>query len=423
MSSEWPLKRLGDYCEKIGSGATPRGGKEAYLESGPVRLIRSQNIYNEGFSEPGLAYISHEQAAKLNNVSVHEGDVLLNITGDSVARVCQAPAQYIPARVNQHVAIIRPISSEINPRYLHYFLASPGQQNLLLGLASIGATRSALTKGMIEDLQVLKPPIDVQTNIANILGTLDNRITLLREINATLEAIAQTLFKSWFVDFDPFRAKMEGRTPEGMDEANAALFSDSFESSELGEIPSGWRVGSLGNELKISYGKNLPVTKLLLAGYPVFGGNGQIGFYDKYHFESRQVLISCRGAASGKVNQSCPKAFITNNSLVLESGGASVLPFGYLKSYMLNSSLTPFITGSAQPQITIENLKSFKVLVPNKAVIDAFEFFSLSIEDKIEGNKRVANTLANLRDTLLPRLISGQLRLPEAEKQAIEALA
>jgi len=117
MSSEWATKRLGDCCEKIGSGATPKGGKEAYLDFGPVHLIRSQNVHNDGFSPTGLAYISEEQAQKLDNVKVESGDVLLNITGDSVARVCQALNRFLPARVNQHVAIIRPIPSVFDARY------------------------------------------------------------------------------------------------------------------------------------------------------------------------------------------------------------------------------------------------------------------------------------------------------------------
>ena len=109
MSFEWEFVRLGDYCSKIGSGATPTGGKEAYLDKGEYSLIRSQNIYNNGFTPNGLAFISPEQAKKLDNVSVIEDDILLNITGDSVARVCLAPSKYLPARGNQHVAIIRPL--------------------------------------------------------------------------------------------------------------------------------------------------------------------------------------------------------------------------------------------------------------------------------------------------------------------------
>jgi type I restriction enzyme, S subunit len=113
--------RLGDVCLKIGSGATPRGGSEVYLDSG-VSLIRSQNIYNEGFKRDGLVFINSRHAEELGNVVVQEGDVLLNITGDSVARSCQVPDQVLPARVNQHVAIIRPDAKLLDPAFLRYCL-------------------------------------------------------------------------------------------------------------------------------------------------------------------------------------------------------------------------------------------------------------------------------------------------------------
>ena len=240
MSSDWQVKKLGEHCIKIGSGATPKGGKEVYLDNGQYRLIRSQNIFNEGFNPSGLAYIDADQAKKLDGVAVVAGDVLLNITGDSVARVCLAPEKYIPARVNQHVAIIRPKPDVFDSRYVRYFLASKQQQNFMLGLAAAGATRNALTKGMIESFEIPSPPIEIQHSIAEILGSLEDRIALLRETNKTLEALSQAIFKSWFIDFDPVRAKMEGRTPVGLDEKIAALFPDELVQSELGLIPRGW---------------------------------------------------------------------------------------------------------------------------------------------------------------------------------------
>jgi type I restriction enzyme, S subunit len=112
MAAEWVQFRLGDVCTKIGSGATPRGGGDTYLKTGPYALIRSQHVYNDRFESEGLAYISQAQADKLSNVEVEQGDVLLNITGDSVARCCQVPSSILPARVNQHVAIVRLILSD-----------------------------------------------------------------------------------------------------------------------------------------------------------------------------------------------------------------------------------------------------------------------------------------------------------------------
>ncbi len=211
MKSKWPIVSLGDYCSKTGSGATPRGGSSVYLDDGDISLIRSQNVYNDGFKPDGLVYITEGAAQKLKNVIVEKNDVLLNITGDSVARVCLAKDEYLPARVNQHVAIIRPDVNEFDSRYLRYLLSSPTMQNLLLTIASAGATRNALTKNMIESLDVSKPPIDIQIEIANKLETLDNKIELNRQTNQTLEQIAQAIFKSWFVDFEPVKAKIAAR--------------------------------------------------------------------------------------------------------------------------------------------------------------------------------------------------------------------
>ncbi|MFN9962757.1 MAG: restriction endonuclease subunit S, partial [Planctomycetota bacterium] len=238
------IVQLRDVCGKIGSGATPRGGKEAY-KGGDTSLIRSQNVYNEGFHRDGLVYIDDDQSAELRNVEVKENDVLLNITGDSVARCCQVAADVLPARVNQHVAIIRPEPKALDARFLRYVLVSDEYQSQLLALASAGATRPALTKSMIEELEVPLPPLAEQKAIAAVLGALDDKIELNRRMNATLEAMARALFQSWFVDFDPVRAKLDGRPPAALDPATASLFPEHLEDAPLDNIPKGWEVRSL----------------------------------------------------------------------------------------------------------------------------------------------------------------------------------
>src|SRR5437879_4607132 len=120
MGGERRTFRLGTVCTKIGSGATPRGGGEVYLDKGPYSLVRSQNVHNHGFQFGGLAFIGEQHAAELRNVEVLDGDVLLNITGDSVARCCQVDVSALPARVNQHVAIVRPDPNKLDPRFLRY---------------------------------------------------------------------------------------------------------------------------------------------------------------------------------------------------------------------------------------------------------------------------------------------------------------
>jgi type I restriction enzyme S subunit len=156
MTLNWPQVRLGDICTKIGSGATPRGGKESYKETG-IALIRSQNVLDFSFSNIGLAYVDEKQASQLENVCVSEHDVLINITGDSVARACLAPKDYLPARVNQHVAIIRAKADMVYFKYILYVLQT--KKAHLLSIASSGGTRNALTKAMLEEMEFPLPPL------------------------------------------------------------------------------------------------------------------------------------------------------------------------------------------------------------------------------------------------------------------------
>ena len=176
-----------NICSKIGSGATPKGGKDAY-KGGNTALIRSQNVLDFSLSRDGLAYINEEQAQKLDNVSVSENDVLLNITGDSVARVCLAPSWALPARVNQHVSIIRGKSDIVLNCYLLYYLQY--KKSYLLSLSQGGATRNALTKKMIEDIEIPLPTISYQEKVISILSALDDKIELNRRINDNLTLIA-----------------------------------------------------------------------------------------------------------------------------------------------------------------------------------------------------------------------------------------
>lgn len=187
--------KLADICQKIGSGATPRGGKEAYRAEG-IALVRSQNVLDFSFSSDGLAYINDEQADKLRNVELQSGDVLLNITGDSVARACLMDDDYLPGRVNQHVAIIRVDESKAVNSYLLYYLQ--WRKSHLLQLASAGATRNALTKGMIEQLEIDLPSLDEQRKVVGILGSIQNKIKLNHEINDNLEQQAAALFSSLY---------------------------------------------------------------------------------------------------------------------------------------------------------------------------------------------------------------------------------
>lgn len=174
------IYKLKDICLKIGSGATPKGGKEAYCDEG-ISLIRSQNVLDFTFSYDGLAHINDQQAEKLSNVEVKPQDILLNITGDSVARVCTVDPRALPARVNQHVAIIRPDENRVLSSYILYFLQMI--KPYLLQIAAGGATRNALTKSMIENLELEVPDILSQKKIVSVLDDIQGKIRDNNEIN------------------------------------------------------------------------------------------------------------------------------------------------------------------------------------------------------------------------------------------------
>ena len=191
--------RLKKMCTKIGSGSTPKGGKSVYIEAG-VSLIRSQNVYNMRFSYNGLAHINDELAKKLKNVIIKKDDLLLNITGDSVARCCLVPDDIIPARVNQHVSIIRTKQDMLSSRFLMYYLASPFMQKYLIMLAQgKGASRSAITKEMIEKLTIPVVDINTQTIIVNYLEVYDKLMKNNYKRIKILEQMAEELYKEWFV--------------------------------------------------------------------------------------------------------------------------------------------------------------------------------------------------------------------------------
>jgi len=171
---------LKDITSKIGSGSTPRGGQKAYKTEG-ISLIRSMNVHDDGFREKGLAFIDDEQAKKLDNVTIQENDVLLNITGASVARCCIVDKNYLPARVNQHVSILR-LKDEMLPKFLHYYLISPTIKTELLKSSSGGATREAITKTMLEEFQVPVVPLSQQQKTVAYLDKISQKIEKIKSV-------------------------------------------------------------------------------------------------------------------------------------------------------------------------------------------------------------------------------------------------
>ena len=428
---DWTSLRIGDICTKIGSGATPRGGKEVYLSDGPFTLIRSQNVYNNRFSHDGLVYINKQHAAELNNVEVRTDDVLLNITGDSVARACQAPKDILPARVNQHVLIIRPDPGKLSSRFLRYALVSPEIQTMLLSWAGSGGTRNALTKGMIEAI-IIRAPVDVadQRAIANILSILDERIGLNHRMNETLEAMARALFQSWFVDFDPVRAKMEGRNT-GLPKHIADLFPDRMVTSELGEIPESWKIKKLGELCsKPQYGYTASAKDDLIG--PKFLRIKDINKktwiewesvpyckitdhdYKKYKLNKGDVLISRMADPGHGVMVEEAQDAVFASYLIRFRPQCEV--YSRLLQYWLRSNsywdmVSAMGAGTTRVSLNAMVLSEFPLVIPCIPVAKFFGEVISNLRARVVANASEDSSLICVRDSLLPKLITGELRV------------
>lgn len=261
------------------------------------------------------------------------------------------------------------------PEFIYYLAVSPEFREVAIQ-AMVGTSgRQRVQVDKLKSHRIAVPPLSEQQKIADVLGALDEKIELNRKMNKTLESLAQAIFKKWFID----------------------------------DADPNWETKKLGDAVRIKYGKNLPTAELQESGYPVFGGNGLIGFFDKYLYELPQVLVACRGAASGKVNFSLPKSFVTNNSLVLEYDDP--LNYEFLKYFALNADFYSCVSGSAQPQITIESLAGYEIMMPDREILNKFGQIVAPISQKILLNDNEISNLSQIRDSLLPRLMSGKLRV------------
>lgn len=447
MNSCFPVAKLGSLCSKIGSGATPRGGSKVYLESGKFALIRSQNVRNDRFDVNGLVFIEEKNAKQLANVEVESADVLLNITGDSVARCCQVDSSILPARVNQHVAIIRPIRTKLDSQFLRYFLVSPEMQEHMLAWASSGATRNALTKGMIEGFNVPLPSLDEQNAIAHILGTLDKKIEVNRKVSATLEAMAQALFKSWFVDFDPVidNALAEGNpipeefevraaARESLGDARKPLpehlrqrFPSSFtHDEELGWIPEGWEVGNLGRIAKQKREgakpteiaedapyiglQDMPRQSISLSNW----GNGEEVTSTKSRFARGDILFGKLRPYFHKVGIA-PVDGVCSTDIVVVAPRKDVWT-GYTLCVCSSKAFVDYASagssGTKMPRTSWRDMAAYPLAIPPVSLASEFNDFVASKSAKIIKNILANRDLARTRDTLLPKLLTGEIRLP-----------
>jgi len=425
MSSEWPMVAIEDVCELIVDCVNKTAPVVDRVT--PYRMIRTTNVRNGRID---LTECRHVEEATYKTwtrrAQLQVGDVVLTREAPigEVGFVTEAKGVFLGQRLMQYRANPKVLDS----RYLLYCFLSPALQHQFGSHEGSGSVVSHIRVGDCFKFKLQLPPLNIQRKISQTLETLDDRITLLRETNATLEAIAQALFKSWFVDFDPVHAKMQGRAPEGMDEATAALFPDSFEESELGAVPKGWHDKSLDAVASFLNGlalqkfpptgdKDLPVIKIaqLRKGDTVGADLASRSIKPEYVIQNGDVLFSWSGSL--EVEIWCGGEGALNQHLFKVT--SEVFPkwfyFLWTRHHLEDFRQVAASKATTMGHIQRAHLTGAKVLVPSDGILRAANSVLEPIIQRLIENSLQVNNLAALRDTLLPRLISGQLRLSELE--------
>ncbi|WP_368167588.1 restriction endonuclease subunit S [Aeromonas sp. R4-1] len=446
MGSNWPLKSL----KELGVSLIDCVHKTPIAVENGIPYIGIPQMKNgiiDFSANPRLISEEDYQLWTVKAKPIH-GDIVLS------RRCNPGETAYVPKgskfALGQNLVLLRPDPKKIHPGYLRWVVNSPIWWDEVSKYKNPGAVFDSLKCVDIPNFEVPEPTYQAQILIDKCLLDISDKIELNHQINQTLEQMAQALFKSWFVDFDPVvdNALDAGFFEQGLElpdellrraETRKAvrkngdfkplpgairqLFPVAFEECAEpslglgGWVPQAWTAAPLTKIANIVYGKNLPKTQITNNGYPVYGGNGVIGAYNKYLYKEPQVLISCRGAASGKVHWTKPFCFVTNNSLVIEEKSISSL---YIYYCLLQQDLTNLTSGSAQPQMTIANLNPVNVLLPKNELISTFVRHAQDLQTNCEAKKVECEVLSNLRDTLLPKLISGELCLNEIETELAE---
>ena len=409
---EWHKVTLDDVIDLVLSSVD----KKTKDNERAVQLCNYTDVYYNSFIHASLDFMTATATDReIAKCSLFSGDVI--ITKDSEKHddigVPALVREDIPGLIcGYHLAILRPMPSKIEGSYLFYALCTGEVQHQFHSYAN-GITRFGLRKADIGLVEIPLPSLPEQRAIAHILGTLDDKIELNRRMNETLEEMARALFKSWFVDFDPVRAKMEGRDT-GLPPDIADLFPDRLVESELGEIPERWEVKALGELIELAYGKALKADDRKSGSIPVYGSNGQVGWHDKKLAAGPGIVVGRKGNP-GIVTWAHSDFFpIDTTFYVVPRNTDQELPFLF---FALTAQDLPSIAAdSAVPGLNRNLAYMNRQLVPDKQVIDEFNHYASEIFTRRHRLEEESRTLAALRDVLLPKLMSGELWVRDAKQ-------
>jgi len=422
MAGDWRDATL-DQLGRIVTGKTPPSSCPDYF-GGEIPFVTPTDFDGRRIISTSGRYLTEQGAGSVSGSRIPARSVMVSCIGSDMGKAAVAGRDCV---TNQQINSIV-VEFGDDPLFVYYSLSTRKAE---IRTAAGGSAQPILNKSAFGRLDISLPPPDEQRVIAHILGTLDDKIELIRRMNKTLEAMARALFQSWFVDFDPVCAKAEGRDP-GLPRPLADLFPDSFEDSELGEIPRGWEVGILSDCSSLNSETWSKETRPTVINYvdlsnTKWGRIEAVTTYAQHDAPSRaQRVLRSRDTIIGTVRPGNGSyAFISEGELTGSTGFAVLRPlraeyaeFVYLAATAAENieALAHLADGGAYPAVRPEVVAATQVIKPGYGVLQSFSLAIGPLLAKMAANDRESRILAALRDTLLPKLISGELRVDVADR-------
>jgi len=386
---EWKEVRLGEVCEiygRIGFRGYTTNDLVDTPKEGAISLS-PKNIINGELNLDKCTYIKWDKYYESPEIMINPNEIIITKTGSSVGRTTFVRRVVHPMTLNPQLVVLKNISE--NAEFLSYYIKSALFQSVLKSIV-VGSAIPTLSQKNLANLIINVPKeVAYQHRIASILSSLDRKIELNNKINADLEEMAQAIFKNWFVDFEPFK---DGK----------------FVDSELGMIPEGWKVGCLGDLITIKYGKDHK--KLEDGTFPVYGSGGFMRFVNSWLYDGESVLIPRKGTLDN-IMYVCEKFWTVDTMFFSVPKMDYVMKYVY--NYIKRFDFSKMNEGTSVPSNTAARLNKMPILIPTHEILEMYDETLCPIYNKRKMKDKESRILSLLRDTLLPRLMSGELEVPK----------
>lgn len=389
MSSDLITFKLGDVADVQTGPFGSQLHQSDYCEKG-IPIITVEHLGEKRISYDSIPQVNKEDYLRLKKYVLGTGDMVFSRVG-SVDRCSYVSNDEDGWLFSGRCLRVRPTSTEIYPVFLYYYFCQERVKEYIRNIA-VGATMPSINTKILSDVSISIPKIDVQKAIAATLSCLDDKIEINSRMNKSLEVVAQEIFKSWFVDFKPFQ-------------------DGEFVDSELGRIPKGWKVKKFSDLVAVRYGKDHK--KLANGTIPVYGSGGLMRYADRSLCDSETVLIPRKGSLNN-ILYICEPFWSVDTMFYTEMKFSNIAK--YIYHFIKGKDLVSMNCGSAVPSMTTDILNRMPVIHPAVDVLEKYDYLVSPLYSKMDMLKKENVNLASLRDTLLPKLMSGEIRVPIQEE-------